>query len=77
MSRGSSCSRESFRDEEIPAEEVDSVEFRGLWEEDARDANSRESRVCADACSPYRDMVRSCHKLSKTSSYTGHVDVKS
>ena len=43
-SRGSSCSMESFRDEDIPGEEVDSVEVLLLWEEDAREASSRESR---------------------------------
>ena len=44
VSRGSSCSRESFRDEDIPGEEVDSVEVLLLWDEDAREASSRESR---------------------------------
>lgn len=43
-SRGSSCSRESLRDEEMPGEEVDSVEVLLLWDEDAREASSRESR---------------------------------
>lgn len=33
----------------MPAEEVDSVEFRGLaCEEDAREASSRESRAALD-----------------------------
>ena len=44
VSRGSSCSSESFRDEDIPGDEVDSVEVLLLWEEDAREASSRESR---------------------------------
>lgn len=44
LSRGSSCSSESFRDEEMPGEEVDSVDVLLLWEEDAREASSRESR---------------------------------
>ena len=45
LSRGSSCSRDSFRDEEMPdGDERESVEVRPSGEEDAREASSRESR---------------------------------
>lgn len=47
-SKGSSCSRDCFRDEEMPErEEVEDVDVRGPGEEDARLASSRESRVGA------------------------------
>lgn len=49
LSRGSSCSRDSFRDEEIPeGDDVESVEVRSSGEDDAREASSRESRACCD-----------------------------
>ena len=45
-SRGSSSSRESFRDEDMPdREEVEEVDVRGPGELDARLASSRESRA--------------------------------
>jgi hypothetical protein len=45
-SKGSSSSRDSFRDEEMPdREEVEDVDVRGPGEEDARLASSRESRA--------------------------------
>lgn len=45
-SRGSSCSRESFRDEDmLGRESVSASSFR--WSELASEASSRESRVCA------------------------------
>lgn len=45
-SRGSSSSRDCFRDEEIPdREESIEVDVRGPGELDARLANSRESRA--------------------------------
>ena len=45
-SRGSSSSRESFREEEMPdREEAEDVEVRGPGELDARLASSRESRA--------------------------------
>lgn len=48
-SKGSSASRESFRDEGGPDEEdVDSVDVLPSGVEDAREANSRESRALFD-----------------------------
>lgn len=44
LSRGSSCSRESFREEDMPGDEVESVESLVLWEEEANEASSNESR---------------------------------
>lgn len=46
-SRGSSCSRESFRDEDMPdLEEVEDVDVRRPGELDAKLASSKESRAC-------------------------------
>ena len=46
-SRGSSSSRESFRDEDMPdREEVEEEDVLGPGELDARLASSRESRAC-------------------------------
>ncbi len=50
-SRGSSCSRESLREEVMPdREEVDDEEVRGPGELEAKLASSRESR--AWGCKP-------------------------
>lgn len=59
VSKGSSASKDSFRDEGRPDEdEVDSVDIRESGDEDAREASSRESRVVEfmGGCM-YRDML--------------------
>lgn len=56
VSKGSSASSESFREEETPCDELESVEARPSGEDEASDASSRESRVSLFTC-VYRDIA--------------------
>jgi hypothetical protein len=62
-SRGSSASRDCFREDEMPdREDVEEEEVLGPGELEARLANSRESRACGWRLEWNRDMLyRSSH----------------